>query len=145
MIRGGGDEGDDIGENQVSTAAGAGGGKSSAPVPLEKKSLWRPSSSDAQTRYGAWVGAGASGGSGTGSGSSGETRAVLVEEEGIDLEGSVSALREGEALEGGAAVGMQEDENPWTGKAVPLAGRPLFTSVTSTKVGTLGGHSRGIV
>ena len=149
MVGGRGGEGGCIGKSQVSAiipapasnAAGAGRGKSSASAPLEKNPLWRPRSSNAEARYGSWVGAGLSGGSG----SSGEGHPVLEREGAIDLEGGVSALRGGRRLEGGAAVGKPKNNNPWAWKAVPLAGRPLFTSVTSTKVGTQGGDSREVV
>ena len=148
IIGGGGGEG--VGKNQVSAtipaaasnAAGTGGDKSSASPHHEKMPLRQTRSSDAQARYSASIGAGTSGGSGSseGSGSSREGPPVLVKEGGIDLEGSVSALRGWEKLKGGAAVGNQEDENPWAGEAMALAGRPLFTSVTSTKVGTQRGE-----
>ena len=131
IIGGGGGAGDNIGKNQVSAtipaaasnAAGAGGDESSASASLERKELRQTRSSDVQARYSASAGADACGDSGTsrGSGSSGEDHPVLLRR------------------------GKQKDEGSWSGKTVALAGRLLSTSVTSTKVGTQGGDSRGAV
>ena len=146
IVGGGGGDGDANGKNQVSAiiptaasnAAGVGGDKSSTSAPLKKNTLRQTSLSDAQLRYSAWNGAGTRGGSSLSgdSESSGEGPPVLLKERGIDLEGGVSALRGGEKLEGGAAVGKQEEENLRAARIMTLAGRPLFTSVTATKVGT---------
>ena len=111
----------------------------SAAARSEEKPPWRPKSSDAQARHGACVGAGTRGGSC----SSGEGHPILLKERSNDLEGGGSALRGEGRIKGGAAVGKREDEDPWAGKAVLLAGRPLFTSINSAQVGNHGDFARG--
>ena len=105
----------------------------------EKPLLWWPRSSDAQARNSACcVGAGTRGGSC----SSEEGHPILLKERSNDLKGGGSALRGDGRIEGGAAVGKREDEDPWAGKAVLLAGRSLFTSINSAQVGNHGEFAR---
>ena len=114
-----------------STKEEARGKPLSAAARCEEKPLWRPRSSDARARHGACVGAGTRGGSC----SSGEGHPILLKERSNDLEGGGSALRGEGRIESGAAVAKREEEDPWAGKAVLLAGRPLFTSINSAQVG----------